>query len=471
MIGAPGLKGKAPKEPVPAKAYKGNLVDLFKQPPVDVTIEKSKYETYTQAQATVDPVEIVIDRTRSWTDLTKLLFEYEVGFTANNGTTLLTNTAEVAPINNIGHSLIKQFQVLINNSPISINSENYFLEAYFDRLVNYSETEKNSWLSLEGWYTDDPGKFDTANPIDTPLGSLHTTVDHIKTWLNRVPPNHGAKKRHALCCQGRHVKFILSPVIPLFSCKRYLPPGCELKFRIHWNPAALALMSSDTTHTTPKFKIIPYSPKIHLWRLEANSELHVAMENEMLSRQRIAIFPHFGTRIVTHTIPNGRRRAEMMNIFQGYCPNYMMIGFLPSAALTGDYTLSPFNFIDRHQSSVKVTRDGEELPFQRLEVADSHYREDAYNTILRFSGQGINSGSIGISREAYKDGNYLLMYNFNPDGELNFNYDYERNNGNVNISVDFSQNTNDNITIVVIGYFEQQGWLDGNKNWTLRYSH
>ena len=83
----------------------------------------------------------------------------------------------------------------------------------------------------------------------------------------------------------------------------------------------------------------------------------------------------------------------------------------------------------------------------------------------------IDSQTIGVSRETYHQGNFLLLFNFNPEGEQNFNYDYGRNTGNVNITVDFSQNTANATSLVVTGYFEQEGWLDGNKNWALRNSY
>ena len=123
-----------------------------------------------------------------------------------------------------------------------------------------------------------------------------------------------------------------------------------------------------------------------------------------------------------------------------------------------------------HQQSIRVTVDGEELPFQRLEM-DSVHREEGFNTLLQFSGKGIDSASIGIDRGGYMAGNYLLLYNFNPDGDLNFGYNYNRNIGNVNIEVDFSADTADNTTLVVYGSFEQELWMDGNKNVSLRYSY
>ena len=349
------------------------------------------------------------------------------------------------------------------------------MTAYFDRLLNHSEEEKKSWLSLEGWSTDTPGKFDSLNPLDRPVEiPFNNTAAEIQIAIqaafDRVTPNEGAKKRHALCSAGRKVKFVITPRLGILRCNRYLPPGVQLDVRIKWNSPQLVMMTGDTHVTAPKFKIVPFSPKLHVRHIEANSELHLYNETEMLTKQRIAVYPHPGNRFVTQTINDGRRKGSFHNVFQGSRPNCMFVAFQEGTAVNGAYNKNPFNFKDMHQSTVRVTVDGDEIPFQRLEL-DSHHREEGYLTLINFSGKVYDSAAIGINREGYKEGNYILAYNFNPDGSQNDDYNFNRNIGNVNIDVDFSQVTADNTTIVVYGEFEQELWVDGHKNVSLRYAY
>jgi hypothetical protein len=320
------------------KVQKGTLRDLFTTYPIDVTTEKSKYETYTQTQVTTDPLEIVVTKTRSWVDLTRILFEYEVEFTANDGTTLLTALNKVFPANNIGHTLIKQFDMYVNKDLVGESSENYHIPAYFDRLLNHSEDEKATWLSMEGWSTDTAGKFDLTDPLVPGVpdfvatNAAAPTSAEIRTFMGtvraQVQPNEGAKQRHGLCCQGRKVKFMIKPNIGLLNCDRYLMPGAQLDFRIKWNSPQLALMT-DGTISAPKFRIVPFSPKIYIRHMDANNELHIHNESQMLTQQRIGIFPHFGKRLVTQTFVDGRRKGYFHNVFQGYRPNYMHDCWIP----------------------------------------------------------------------------------------------------------------------------------------------
>ncbi|KAK3737344.1 hypothetical protein QZH41_000331 [Actinostola sp. cb2023] len=405
--------------------------------PVDTTVEKTRYELFTQSEITTSPLQIKVDPTRRWVDLNKTLFVFTVKFVANDGTTLLTSASKVAPINLIGHSLIKQFDVSFNKTLVSSGTADYHYAAYFDRLLKYSAVEKNEVLTLEGWYTDTPNKFDDTDPLERAVvaPTANTTAEirtAIADALNRATPNAGAAGRHGLCCQNRRVAFVISPVIGIFDQVKYLTPGTQIDFRVRWNSAALALMTGNNIITTPKFRIVPQTPEVWIYHVEANPQLHIQNEAAMLQHQQLAIYPFMQKRIVTHTIVNGRRRETFPNVFQGFKPNYMIVGLLRGDAYTGDYARSPYNFHDMNQKQIKC---------------------------------------IGITREGYKDGNFLLLWNFNPDGALNAGYTYGRNVGNVKIEVDFSADTANNITLIVCGEFEQELWADGSKNFSLRNAY
>ncbi|KAK3718083.1 hypothetical protein QZH41_005717 [Actinostola sp. cb2023] len=433
--------------------------DLFQTLPVDTTVEKSRYEVFTQSELTTDPLQIKIDPTRRWVDLSKTLFVYTVEFVANDNTTLLLAANKVAPINLIGHSLIKQFDVSFNKQLVTTGIADYHYTAYFDRLLKYSGAEKKELLTLEGWYTDTSNKFDDTDPLPRPIviptGNTAANVLAAMTAAeNRATPNAGAAGRHGLCCQNRRVTFVISPVVSVFDQVRYLTPGTQIDFRVRWNSAALVMMSGDTTVTQPKYKIVPQSPEIWIYHVEANPQLHLQNEAAMLQNQQIALYPFSEKRIVAHTINNGRRREKFSNVFTGFRPNYMMVGLVRGDAYAGNYVRNPFNFHDLHQKQIKVTLDGEELPYPPI-VLNSHDKCEGYATLANFAGKLFDFQSIGISREDYKDGNYLLLWNFNPDGALNAGYVYGRNVGNVSIEIEFSQDTANNTTLIVAGEFEQ----------------
>ncbi|KAK3745077.1 hypothetical protein QZH41_002611 [Actinostola sp. cb2023] len=404
------------KAPAPAvtEVQKGTMRDLFTSLPIKV------------------------DPTRRWVDLTKTLFVFEVEFLANDNTALLVAA----------------------NKLVSSGLADYHYVAYLDRLLRFSKDEKTEALGLEGWFTDETGKFDDTDPLPRPIVvPTDNTTANILAAMNvaetRATPNAGAAARHGLCCQGRKVTFYLSPVVGIFDQGRYLTPGTQIDFRVRWNSPAVALMSGDATLTsTPKFRIVPQSPAMWIYHVETNPELHLRNEVAMLQNQQIAFYPMEEKRIVTHTIINGRLREKFSNLFTGFRPNYMIVGLLRGDAYTGSYARNPYNFGDMGQKQIKVTIDGEELPYPPPPpppiVLDSHDKCEGYATFPNFAGKFFDSQSNGISRKDYKDGNYLLLWNFNPDGALNSGYVYGRTLGNVAIDIEFSAPTTDNTTLVII---------------------
>ncbi|KXJ20583.1 Uncharacterized protein F54H12.2 [Exaiptasia diaphana] len=348
-------------------------------------------------------------------------------------------------------------------------------------------------LDYEGWYPDTPGRIDELNPtprLSVTLGSAKAAVGtggnptnaELNRWIKQLVcgareeaflQNEGATMRWRLTCGGRKVHFSLTPNIAALRTLKLLPPGCELEFVIYWNRPELVFMADQTASNpdiskAPKFRIVENSPKIKVKNIMLKEEIHVELENEMLNKAAMARYPYLAERLKSATIPNGRRMYDWNNVFSGNCPNYLVLGCIRGEAFNGNYSYFPYNFSDMCQSNIRITRDGQEIPMERIMLHD-HYKEEGFKALLAFTGQGIESPPIGISRETYAKGYYLTLINFNPDGEQNFSHDYDRNKGNVNIRLEFSKDTEHNTTIIAIGYFENQGWLDGNKNFTLKH--
>jgi hypothetical protein len=148
----------------------------------------------------------------------------------------------------------------------------------------------------------------------------------------------------------------------------------------------------------------------------------------------------------------------------------MLLGFLPALAVTGSYLHNPFNFGDMHQDIVRVTVNGLEIPLERLLLRDTT-RLEGYMTLPIFTGNIFESKSVGIGRDNYMEGHYLLCYNFNPDGEQSNGYNYSKNEGIINVEVNFSEDTANNTTLFAYAEFENAFWVDGEKNTTLMYTY
>ncbi|KXJ06770.1 hypothetical protein AC249_AIPGENE8678 [Exaiptasia diaphana] len=478
------------------KRTKGPLkasVDLFSEPVIDITTKKCSKTQFAQQQQGMHPLKIKVEQSSHWIKLNDITFEFDVEFKDSNNA-LLQSTCKTVPVNNIGHSLIEQIVMTINGNNVEQTSTTrYYIKAYIMRLLEYGIHEKECNLTIEGYYHDEAGKINRTNPLaaiddDYVLGGAHSAVvnaaqptaaevnrfvQHLASENSDVYVNNkGATKRHRLCCANRRVHFEIHPEIALLKSNRYLPPGCEIEFTIYWARPQIVFMADQnqaTNHSRdPKFTIVEGSPRINIKNVMLDEQLHVQLEHELLNQQKIAKFPLMSTSLKTSTIPNGRRDYDWFNVYGRYCPNYMALCFLRGDALQGSYTEAFTNFTDRNLSSIRVTRGGEEIPLPRMSF-EKFYGEEGFKALLEFTGRGLESPPIGITRESFKNGYFILLFNFNTDGEQNFAHDYDKNNGIVNIHLEFSADTADNTTVIALGLFENQAWIDGNKNYTLKH--
>ncbi|XP_020910824.1 uncharacterized protein F54H12.2 [Exaiptasia diaphana] len=489
-------KEMAVKEPTRVTNHTKSELDLFSEPTISTANKKCSWTQFAQSQQGMNPLKIKIEQSSHFIKLKDISIEFDVQFMGANNARLV-QTDMTAPVNNIGHSLIQQIILTINGSNVEQSSSTYYYyKAFLSRLLEYGIEEKNTNLSIEGFYPDDAGKIDETNMTPHLAGAyqfggangrIGTAGSPTAAELNRVlghlvkgiydkqsvilPVNVGAMKRHKLCCSNRNVHFEIHPEIPLLKSERYLPPGCELEFTIYWARPEVVFQADQgqaNAHAqTPKFTIVDGSPKVNIKNAMIDEQLHIQLESQMLKDQMIAKYPLMSQPFKTAVIPDGRREYEWYNVFSGKVPNYMILTLQRADALQGSFTHS-FTNLQRHNlSTIRVTRGGEEIPLPRISF-QKHYKEEGFKAMLEFTGRGIESPPLGVSRETYPDGYFMLLYNFNPDGEQNFDHDYDKNNGIVNIYVSFSNDTANNTTLCALGYIENQLWIDGNKNVTLK---
>jgi hypothetical protein len=522
----------APKQAnAPIPVIKGNLQQIFRPVPIDTTVIQSKFIKYGQSTNTVTPLTFHLPMTENFIDMTRTMLEVDVQFwrapQAQAAAVPLRPTDRAFPNANVGHTLINQAELLVNQTSTGEVASRYNLKPYLQRTYNHTEEEKKYVLTPEGYYGDEAGHFNDTNPFDDPIpaaafwaggiaglpnapnintqqvlaaslvgagnagaaNAAHTTIPtqpdlaaFIVAAENRRKVPWGIKKRHAMVVTPLNaatpavavkVKFFISLAIDLFQCKRLLVPGCKLDFTIRWNTPQLAMMAAAGQAlgaSEPYFEVVNNSPRLWICHVDLRPDLHNLYENAQLNGKYIASYPHMTTRIVTQVVPDGRRHTMWSDVFTGNRPNYMILGFLPQMALTGSYLHNPYNFADMHQDTVRVTINGQEIPLERMDLRDPT-RLEAYMTLPIFTGDMMESKSVGIGRDNFMQGHYVLCYNFNPDGEQGNGYNYSKNQGIITIEVNFSADTADNTTLVAYAEFENAFWVDGEKNTTLMHTY
>jgi len=134
----------------------------------------------------------------------------------------------VAPNNNVLHTLFEAVRVTINEKQITQFSSFYHLKTYISQTLTYPTTVKNSILESAGYYADIPGFFNSTNvDINTGFGRRN----QLFRTLN--------KKGNDYKDDG--TRFFGKLNLDLVSVETGLPPGTKIAISLDRAPDSFVL--------------------------------------------------------------------------------------------------------------------------------------------------------------------------------------------------------------------------------------
>ena len=84
-----------------------------------------------------------------------------------------------------------------------------------------------------------------------------------------------------------------------------------------------------------------------------------------------AKYPYTGSEIRMNAIPQGQVSFTFDNVCQGRKPNRLIVGFVNSSAVSGNYTLSPYNFAGYDLRQINVFVDGQPVLGNAMKVSSN----------------------------------------------------------------------------------------------------
>ncbi len=253
-----------------------------------------------------------------------MLLEVEVVLTDEDGKTVVPASKQVAPINNILHSLFRTCRVYLNDCLITKAPENYAFKAYMIDVLSFSTDAKFSWLQGQGFYRDNFMMPITGNNI-----------------------NNGWEDRQKLFRNQADTAYTLEPVTfkgrlhtDLGSCYTGILPGIGIKIE-------LGLSSHDfVLHTTPnetaKMKLLIDKAALHIPVATLSKEMYTSIETK-LDKTPASMYMR-RSEVTNKNIP-GNSQNYCENLFQGSnLPCKIILTLLPTTSYLGSKSTSPFEF-------------------------------------------------------------------------------------------------------------------------------
>ncbi|EGT44478.1 hypothetical protein CAEBREN_28258 [Caenorhabditis brenneri] len=276
---------------------------------------------------------ILTANSRNYLNLKKTWMVFTFKITGENGAAIAeTDKALYAPINNIAHSIVKNFTVHINSQLVYHNSMNYAYKSYFENLLMYNKEQKNSTLSVSGYAHDD-------------------IIDNKES--------HGFKTRAAWVKDGKSLQVAANISIDLTNQPRVLLNNCNFKLTVYPNSDEFLIDNYEDSG-------IKYELHIEDVHCRVNElELADGLANEIeaaLIEHKFFQYPLISSQVRSFYIGEGRNDAPANTLFTSKMPRRIFMGLVSAAAYSGDYNLSPFNFKPHGIRDVHIDFCGVTLP-------------------------------------------------------------------------------------------------------------
>ncbi|EFA12622.1 Uncharacterized protein F54H12.2-like Protein [Tribolium castaneum] len=421
-------------------------LDLFALPPTQTSIESGHWVHYKTVSSISEnsPLEFVIPGGEDYIDLSQTLLSLCIKICKDDGSNYAADN-NIAPINNILHSMFSQVDVYLNQKLISPPNNSYAYKCYLETLLNYDSGAKNSHLTCGLWYADTAGKMNIVGD-----------------------ENSGCANRFKLTSTSREVDLIGHLNCDIFNQEKFLINGVEMRLKFVRSRDSFALMSSDNLNG--KIQITDATLLIRRNRINRSVLLAHAKALELST----AKYPITRTELKVLTIPQGVQGKSLDNVYLGQLPIRCAVCFVTNKAFNGDYTLNPFNFENFGLNYLSLYVDGNQVPSKPLQpvfVGTNKKFVSMYHTL--FSGTGIhflNTGN-GISRDNYADGYSVAVFDLTPDlsshNALSWNL---IKNGSLRIEVGFNTALTETVNCLVYGEFDSVIEIDKKRNVIVDYS-
>lgn len=229
----------------------------------------------------------------------------------------------------------------------------------------------------------------------------------------------------------------------LFSLERYLLNQVDVKVKLYRSPDNFALLAADTSMD---FKIV--IEDIYILARKIRVTPGVLFGHSKMLEKHNALYPYTKVECRTQSIANGSTSFNWENLFQGKRPDKVVIGFVKSRALNGDYTTNPFNFENCEIQHIALYSDGLPVGGQPLKL---NFTKGAkiirgFTNLLLYAGKWRYDESNALDKRHFISGSTLFAFQLEPGFSHHGEYLSLLKYGNVRLEVQFKTSLTGELT-------------------------
>ena len=342
---------------------------------------------------------------------------------------LAPDNNDVGFVDALGQAIFSKIECEIDNQFNTVLTTSHASYLGFLSYIRSIDTEKANWCEMIRALPDDLNNLQVQSVPDPKIPDADVgkagdpyavtkddrgTMRYIKTLKSSIRQNQlknpNFLKRAKCAAESAWFPVLCYPEIDLFKTPVYLPPGKGITLRFHIAPSNFLIITQALPFKDYKLEI--RGPKLTF----RTTKLHRSIIDDHIGLWNIKKYSknQFKRRqVYLHTIQKGTTNIELPSIINGALPKTMLIGFVSTKAMNGDFRLNPFYFDHCHITSLEIRVNGElirQKSLMNLNFEKFQYME-AYLNYFRNSGIVglVNQGLPNISYKAFGAGKRLLL--------------------------------------------------------------
>ena len=429
-------------------------LSLFRDLPQDLGIEAVQWIEYRPTSQLTQGAAVTfsIPPSPMYVDLQRSRLHVKCRILQGDGTPLpkITNiasppdAAKVGPINNVLGSLWSQVDVSLQQQVItSAVGTNYPYKAYLDTMLVSGYDAENK-LQAQMFYHDSNMQFPEDND---PLLGINMGLIQRATRF---------KESNIVDMEG-----------PIFMdiCQqdRLLLDGVPVDIKMYPKPEPFLLIS---TNPSPSYKVEITDVVLKVCMVQVSPGIITGHSRALASNPA----QYFITRsdIKTFAVAQGQFELTVEDVFQGNCPDQVLVGLVSSAAYNGSYTNNPFKFKNYKCNFAAFYVDGQSVPARPLQpnYETSNYVE-AFVALLE--GTGVyqsKSYNNYINREDFAHGYCLYMFDLSQHHDSQHQSNSKK--GNARLELKFAEALPESVTAIVYAKFPAIVEIDKSRRVTVQ---
>ena len=404
-------------------------LDLFAVPTTQTSLEYGQYVEFHPVATLTDagPLEFLISaENTNYIDLANSYLYVRASITNADGSALAEN-AVVAPECNFLHTLWSQCDLYMNGSLVTPSNADYAYRAYIETLLSFGKEAKESQLSSVLWYRNTSGHFD-----------------------EKTDTNVGFTRRKAMAAQSSEIEMLGRLHTDLTFQNRYLLSGVEIRIRLIRAKDAFCLHGNAALNGV---KVSLKDVSFFCRKIKPNPSVQLAHVKAL--QHGTAKYPLRRVEMKTFTVPAGNFSITKENLFLGQLPTRVVMGLVDNEAYNGLLSKSAFNFKHHNINFISLYRDGVQIPGKALQPNFAQNRFiRSYMRLFTQTGQFNRDTGNGISRDEYKDGCALFVFDLTPhldSGDVNFEL---IKHGNLRLELHFESAPQRTLTVTVLAEYD-----------------